>query len=145
AWNGGLAFAMLYYIVPRIYRTKIYSMRLANLHFWLATTGILFYVIPMYVAGVTESLMWREFTPDGALRYANFLETVVRIRPMYILRILGGTLFTAGAVAAIYNFYRTAAQGAFERDEVAQAPALTPVAPASPERWHRVLEARPVQ
>src|SRR5690242_14904361 len=76
AWNGGLAFAMLYYIVPRIYRTNLYSVRLAAVHFWLATLGILFYAIPMYVSGITQSLMWQEFTPDGALRYPNFLETV---------------------------------------------------------------------
>jgi cbb3-type cytochrome oxidase subunit 1 len=80
AWNGGLAFAMLYYIVPRIYGTRLYSNRLANVHFWLATLGILFYAIPMYVAGITQSLMWQDFTPDGTLRYPNFLETVVRLR-----------------------------------------------------------------
>src|SRR6187399_1237484 len=68
AWNGGLAFAMLYYIVPRIYGTRLYSNRLANAHFWLATLGILFYAIPMYVGGITQSLMWQEFTPDGVLR-----------------------------------------------------------------------------
>jgi len=89
AWNGGLAFAMLYYILPRVYGTKLFSVRLANVHFWMATLGILFYAIPLYVAGITQSLMWREFTPDGSLRYANFLETVVRILPMYALRIIG--------------------------------------------------------
>src|SRR6186713_1378729 len=111
AWNGGLTFAMLYYIFPRIYGTKLYSLRLANLHFWLATTGILFYAIPMYVGGVTQSLMWQEFTAEGTLRYPNFLETVVRLAPMYALRAAGGTLFTAGAVVAAYNLYRTARQG----------------------------------
>ena len=80
AWNGGLAFAMLYYVFPRIYGTRLYSLRLANVHFWLATLGILFYAIPMYVGGITQSLMWQEFTPDGVLRYPNFLETVVRLR-----------------------------------------------------------------
>ncbi|MFL5150392.1 MAG: cytochrome-c oxidase, cbb3-type subunit I, partial [Microvirga sp.] len=79
AWNGGLTFAMLYYVFPRIYGTKLYSTALANVHFWLATLGILFYAIPMYVGGITQSLMWQEFTPDGSLRYANFLETVVRL------------------------------------------------------------------
>src|SRR6186713_2851196 len=111
AWNGGLAFAMLYYIVPRIYGTRLYSDRLANAHFWLATLGILFYAIPLYVGGITQSLMWREFGADGTLRYANFLETVVRIVPMYALRAAGGTLFTAGAAVAAYNLYRTARQG----------------------------------
>src|SRR5918994_2391598 len=103
AWNGGLSFAMLYYIVPRIYGTGLFSNRLANVHFWLATLGILFYAIPMYVAGVTQSLMWKELTADGVLRYPNFLETVVRLAPMYALRAMGGTLFTAGAAGAAYK------------------------------------------
>jgi cytochrome c oxidase cbb3-type subunit I/II len=145
AWNGGLAFAMLYYIIPRIYGTKLYSERLANVHFWLATLGILFYAIPMYVSGITQSLMWQEFTPDGALRYPNFLETVIRLRPMFALRAGGGSLFTLGAIVAVYNLYRTARQGVFMADEPAQAPPLV----ASPQHgaatWHRTLESRPVQ
>src|SRR4029079_18073197 len=92
AWNGGIAFAMLYYIIPRIYGTKLYSERLANLHFWLATLGILFYAIPMYVAGITQSLMWQQFTADGVLQYPNFLETVVRLRALYALRDGGATV-----------------------------------------------------
>jgi cytochrome c oxidase cbb3-type subunit I/II len=144
AWNGGLAFAMLYYIIPRIYRTTLYSNRLANVHFWLATLGILFYAIPMYVAGITQSLMWREFTADGVLRYPNFLETVVRLAPMYALRATGGTLFTLGAGIAVYNLYRTARQGVFLAEEEAQAPPLPP-AGASTSAWHRSLESRPVQ
>ena len=145
AWNGGLGFAMLYYIVPRIYGTVLYSVRLANLHFWLATTGILFYAIPMYIAGITQSLMWRDFTAEGVLRYGNFLETVLRIVPMYALRAAGGTLFLAGAVVAVYNLYRTARLGALIRDEAAEAPPLTraTVRPAS--AWHRTLEGRPTQ
>src|SRR5918994_7911097 len=102
-WNGGGTFALLYYIMPRIYGTGLFSNRLANVHFWLATLGILFYAIPMYVAGVTQSLMWKELTADGVLRYPNFLETVVRLAPMYALRAMGGTLFTAGAAGAAYK------------------------------------------
>ena len=146
AWNGGLTFSMLYYIVPRIYGTTLYSRRLANVHFWLATLGILFYAIPLYVGGITQSLMWREFAADGTLRYANFLETVVRIVPMYALRALGGTLFTCGAVVAIYNFCRTAGQGAFVADEIVSAPRLAPLpAHAGPGAWHRALESRPAR
>jgi cytochrome c oxidase cbb3-type subunit I/II len=146
-WNGGLTFAMLYYIVPRMYGTTLYSRRLADAHFWLATLGILFYAIPLYVGGITQSLMWREFTAEGTLRYANFLETVVRIVPMYALRALGGTLFTLGAIAGIVNFWKTARQGAFVADELAMAPALPP-APrdgAAGRTWHRALESRPFQ
>ena len=148
AWNGGLAFAMLYYIVPRIYGAPLYSKRLANVHFWLATLGILFYAIPLYVGGITQSLMWQEFTAEGTLRYPNFLETVVRIIPMYALRATGGTLFTAGAVVAVFNLYKTARTGRLIANEEAQAPA--PVAtPAGhghgTSSWHRSLESRPVQ
>jgi cytochrome c oxidase cbb3-type subunit I/II len=145
AWNGGLAFAMLYYIVPRIYGTTMYSNRLANVHFWLATLGILFYAIPMYVAGITQSLMWQDFTADGALRYPNFLETVVRLAPMYALRAIGGTLFLTGVVIAVYNLYRTARQGALIREEEMQAPPMERPAAAHSSSWHRSLESRPVQ
>ncbi len=145
AWNGGLSFAMLYYIIPRIYGTRLYSERLANVHFWLATLGVLFYAIPMYVGGITQSLMWQEFTPQGGLRYPNFLETVVRLRPMYALRAAGGSLFMLGALVGVYNLYRTARSGVFIPGEEAHAPALEPRRPDGREGWHRVLESRPVQ
>ena len=119
-------------------------MKLANLHFWLATLGILFYAIPMYIGGITQSLMWRNFTPEGALRYPNFLETVVRIVPMYALRIGGGTLFTLGALIAVYNLWRTAGQGTFAAEEPAQAPPLVRET-GGESSWHRRLESRPVQ
>jgi cytochrome c oxidase cbb3-type subunit I/II len=144
AWNGGLAFAMLYYIVPRLYGTTLFSRGLANLHFWLATLGIVFYAIPLYIGGITQSLMWREFTEDGMLRYPNFLETVIRIVPMYALRAFGGTLFLLGICVALYNLYRTAKQGSLIADETVQAAPL-PVMAHSGSKWHRTLEARPVQ
>jgi cytochrome c oxidase cbb3-type subunit I/II len=144
AWNGGLSFAMLYYIVPRIYGTKLYSVRLANVHFWAATLGILFYAIPLYIGGITQSLMWREFTADGTLRYGNFLETVVRIVPMYALRAVGGSLFTLGALVAAYNLYRTARSGVFEAGTADRAPRLRPIHAAGGS-WHRALETKPAQ
>ena len=145
AWNGGLAFAMLYYIFPRAYGTRLHSVKLANVHFWLATLGILFYAIPLYIGGITQSLMWREFTPEGTLRYGNFLETVVRIVPMYALRVLGGSLFIAGACAAAYNLYRTARSGTFIANEEAQAAPLPPRERKTRSRWHRSLESRPLR
>ncbi len=75
-WNGFLTFGMLYYLIPRLYQTKLHSMKLANMHFWLGTLGIIFYALPMYWAGFTQSLMWKEFTEEGLLAYPNFLETV---------------------------------------------------------------------
>jgi cytochrome c oxidase cbb3-type subunit I/II len=144
AWNGGLAFALLYYVVPRIYRTPLFSTRLANIHFWLATTGILFYAIPLYVGGITQSLMWREFTPDGYLKYSNFLETVLRIVPMYALRALGGTIFLSGAAIAVYNLYRTARSGRLLANEEAFAPPLAPDTETGV-TWHRAVEGKPAQ
>jgi cytochrome c oxidase cbb3-type subunit I/II len=99
----------------------------------------------MYVGGVTQSLMWQEFTADGALRYPNFLETVVRLAPMYAFRAVGGTLFLGGTLVAAYNLYRTARQGALIADEEAQAPALVPAPAGARGSWHRALESRPVQ
>jgi len=144
-WNGGLTFAMLYYITPRIYKTDLYSIKLANVHFWFATMGAVFYVIPMYWGGITQSLMWKEFTSEGLLAYPNFLETVQQIIPMYALRALGGTLFIIGACVAIYNLYRTAKSGQFLAAEEDQAQPIVDPAAGSDEKWHRRLESRPVQ
>ena len=145
AWNGGLAFAMLYYIIPRIYRTELFSRKLANAHFWFATLGILFYVIPMYFAGITQSLMWKEFTPDGVLRYPVFLETVTQILPMYALRVVGGSLYIIGALFAAWNLYQTAKSGALEANEAAEAPALEPMVTTTGDSWHRALEGKPLR
>lgn len=145
AWNGGVGFAVLYYIFPRMYRTEIFSKKLASWHFWFATLGILFYAIPMYWAGIAQSLMWKEFTADGILRYPNFLETVTAILPMYFIRILGGSMYIVGAVLGVYNLYRTAKNGTLEANEAAQAPAREVVEQQHPanESWHRVLEGKP--
>ncbi|HNL54933.1 MAG TPA: cytochrome-c oxidase, cbb3-type subunit I, partial [Turneriella sp.] len=81
AWNGGIAASMLYYIIPRIYNRPLHSLKLANFHFWIGTIGIVFYAIPMYWGGITQSLMWKQFTKEGALLYPNFLDTVTQIIP----------------------------------------------------------------
>tara|TARA_R110000868_G_scaffold1211_2_gene9347 strand:- start:67361 stop:69547 length:2187 start_codon:yes stop_codon:yes gene_type:complete len=144
-WNGGLTFAMLYYITPRIYKTKLYSVKLANIHFWFATMGALFYVIPMYWGGITQSLMWKQFTAEGFLQYPNFLETVVQIIPMYALRAFGGSLFIVGALFGVYNIAKTALSGSLIVDEEAQAPALIAETENHEEKWHRRLEGRPLK
>ncbi|HMX81511.1 MAG TPA: cytochrome-c oxidase, cbb3-type subunit I, partial [Ferruginibacter sp.] len=122
-WNGFLTFGVLYWLWPRMYRTQLFSTKLANMHFWLGTMGIIFYAIPMYYAGWTQSLMWKEFTPEGILAWPNFLETVNQIIPMYIMRAVGGTLFFAGTILGVYNLVKTAAQGSFLANEAAEAPA----------------------
>ncbi|WP_020402632.1 cytochrome-c oxidase, cbb3-type subunit I [Gracilimonas tropica] len=144
-WNGGLSFAMLYYITPRIYKTKLYSVKLANVHFWFATLGAIFYVIPMYWGGITQSLMWKQFTPEGLLQYPNFLETVTQIIPMYGLRAIGGTLFIIGAVIGAINLIKTAHQGSFVAEEEDEAQAIIDPAAGTKEKWHRRLESRPLQ
>nr|WP_290937013.1 cytochrome-c oxidase, cbb3-type subunit I [Haliscomenobacter sp.] len=122
-WNGFLTFGILYWLIPRLFNTNLYSLKLANAHFWIGTLGIAFYAIPLYWAGWAQSLMWKEFTPDGFLKYGNFLETVTQIMPMYYIRALGGTLFFAGTLVMIYNLIKTIKQGAFIGDEAAEAPA----------------------
>ncbi len=148
-WNGGLAFAMLYYIFPRIYRTKLYSLSLANWHFWLMTLGVLVYVVPMYWGGITQSLMWKQFLPDGTLQYPNFLETVTQIIPMYILRSIGGTLYIVGACVGAWNLYKTARSGRLVADEEVQVVnrMLRDQADESNthDHWHRFLEAKPIR
>ncbi|MFN4244365.1 MAG: cytochrome-c oxidase, cbb3-type subunit I [Tepidisphaerales bacterium] len=106
-WNGLMAFGMFYWLLPRLFQTKLYSEKLATAHFWLATVGILMYVVPIYVAGITQGLMWRATTPEGQLAYPNFIDTVTRILPMYHMRILGGMLYFSGVVLAAYNYYKT--------------------------------------
>lgn len=145
-WNGGLAFALLYYLIPKMWNTKLYSQKLASSHFWLATLGMLFYVIPMYWSGVTQSLMWKEFTAEGVLRYPNFLETVTQIIPMYILRSIGGTMYLTGALLMTYNLFKTAKSGSFAADETVEVTSdrITEHASTSgkKEYAHRILESK---
>jgi len=142
-WNGFLTFGMLYWLVPKMWNTELYSKRLANTHFWLGTLGIVFYALPMYWAGITQSLMWKEFTPDGMLQYPNFITTVTQILSMYVLRSIGGALYLIGFFIMVYNLWKTAAQGSFVAEEAAEAPALKPVYVKN-EYWHAILERKPV-
>jgi cytochrome c oxidase cbb3-type subunit I/II len=144
-WNGFLTFSMLYYLFPRLYRTNLWSTKLANYHFWIALLGMMFYVIPIYVAGVTEGLMWKQFNKDGFLQYPNFLETIVQVVPMFKLRAIGGTLYLVGTFMMAYNLYRTAKAGQFEPDTEAQAAPIekTAVEQGKPS-WHRLLEGKPL-
>lgn len=144
-WNGGLTFAMLYYVTPKIYKTKLFSVKLANTHFWFATIGAIMYVIPMYWGGITQSLMWKQFTAEGFLQYPNFLETVLQITPMYALRAVGGSLFIIGSLFGVVNLLLTARSGSLVAEEEAQAPAIIDPAAGTKEKWHRRLESKPIQ
>ena len=110
-WNGFMAAGMFYWLVPRLWNTKLHSERLANLHFWLGMTGILFYVASMWVAGIGQGLSLSELTADGSAPANTFIETLKNILPMYYLRALGGGLYLAGYVLMIYNLTRTIRSG----------------------------------
>jgi cytochrome c oxidase cbb3-type subunit I/II len=146
-WNGFLTFSVLYWLWPRLYRTSLWSVKLANWHFWISLLGMLFWIIPIYVAGITEGLMWKQFNKEtGMLQYPNFLETVVQVLPMFKLRAIGGTLYIAGVFMMAYNLYKTAKAGRFEADTEAQAPALekAPEAAHGKFSFHRMLEGKPL-
>lgn len=144
-WNGFIAFGMLYFIIPKMFDTPLYSKKLATNHFWLGTIGIILYAIPLYWAGFTQASMWRQFTDEGQIKF-QFLETVTHILPMYITRSIGGTLYLIGAIMMGYNLYKTAAKGKFIANEAAEAAPLPAVATAhGKEYWHRWIERRPVQ
>ncbi len=148
AWNGFLTFGMIYWLVPRLFKTKLYSIGLANLHFWIGTLGIIMYTLPMYVAGFTQASMWKQFNPDGTLVYGNFLETVSEIIPMYWMRAIGGSLYITGMLILTYNVIVTIRKsGVKVSDELAEAPALQNVSKkrVSGEGWHTWLERKPIK
>jgi len=147
AWNGFLTFGMVYWLVPRLFKTKLYSIKLANVHFWIGTLGIIIYTLPMYVAGFVQASMWKQFNPDGTLTYGNFLETVSSIIPMYWMRAIGGTLYIVGAFILLYNIVKTVRQGSEVEDELAEAAPLQKVTRkrTAGEAYHSWLERRPVK
>lgn len=144
-WNGFLTFGILYWLIPRMWRTTLYSKSMANFHFWIGTLGILIYAIPMYWGGFTQALMWKDFNPEGQLSY-SFLETSVQLKGMYLMRSIGGTLYLTGVVLMAINLIKTAKQGSFLANEEVEVPEMprTYNAPKG-EFWHRPLERRPIQ
>jgi cytochrome c oxidase cbb3-type subunit I/II len=142
-WNGFLIFGIVYWMVPKMWNTKLYSVQLANTHFWLGTLGIVIYALPMYVSGVVQSLMWKEFNPDGFLTYQNFLETTTKILPMYMMRAVGGGLYLVGVFIMVYNLLKTAAAGKFvPNEEVMVAPRIKVA--HNDGYWHHALESKPI-
>jgi cytochrome c oxidase cbb3-type subunit I/II len=123
-WNGLMAAGMFYWLVPRLYGTKLHSRGAANFHFWIATVGILLYVISMWVAGITQGLMWRAMNETGGLLYPNFVETLIAIRPMYWARLVGGSLYFIGFIIMTWNLIKTAQAGSAVDGEI-EVPVLT--------------------
>lgn len=110
-WNGFMAAGMFYWLVPRLYGTKLHSTKAADLHFWIGTVGILMYMGAMWVSGIGQGLMWRAFTDEGTLLYPNFVETLLAIRPLYMIRLVGGSLYLAGFFLLAWNLWKTARAG----------------------------------
>jgi len=106
-WNGFLTFGMIYWLAPRLFQAPLHSKKAASLHFWIATFGIILYVVAIYSAGVTQGLMWRAFDETGRLTYPDFVETVLRLMPMYWVRVAGGSLYIAGMLIFSWNIVQT--------------------------------------
>ncbi len=165
-WNSFLSFGILYWIVPRLWKTELFSKKLATAHFWIGTIGLILYQVSMWVAGITQWAMWRAFEPDGRLVYPDFIETVLRIVPMYWVRLVGALLFFAGLLVMLYNLLRTMrnAPAGFDEEPEVKAPPLVvdrsaPGATTAPGTWdhafyrfqhvirhgfHRAIEGRVV-
>jgi cbb3-type cytochrome c oxidase subunit I len=126
-WNGFMTFGMIYWLLPRLWRTPLWSDKLANAHFWVGTLGILVYVISMYVSGITQGLMWRAFDDAGRLMYPDFMETVVQVIPMYWARFIGGSLYLAGMVMLVVNVMMTIRDAPDTLPDAAQIAARKPV------------------
>ena len=144
-WNGFMTFGILYWLVPRLWNTSLFSRKLANLHFWLGTLGIVFYAVAMYTGGLLQSLMWKQFTSFGALQYPNFLETTQQIIPMYMIRALGGVLYIGGVVVMLFNLGKTMRGGSFVPEEQVDVPPGADQTGHNPTNRHRWLEKRPAQ
>jgi cytochrome c oxidase cbb3-type subunit I/II len=151
-----------------LFQTKLWSKKLAEAHFWIGTLGILFYIVAIYAAGVTQGMMWRAFDETGRLQYPDFVETLVRLVPMYWVRAFGGLMFVTGVVLCFVNLFMTwrSRPKAYE-EQVHEAPALAeysgpePTFELPPHRtmldfayrvryfaaaaWHRMWERRPLR
>ena len=166
-WNGFMTFGMLYWLLPRIFQTKLWSEKLATTHFWIGTMGMLLYILAIYGAGVYQGLMWRAFDSTGNLAYPNFIETVTKLMPLYWIRAIGGLLYLSGAIMCLLNFVMTwMNRPATYEETVHSAPALVRRADRVTKAqtrlhantnvghvgdrvlqasWHRRLEGRPIK
>ncbi|MCB0369448.1 MAG: cytochrome-c oxidase, cbb3-type subunit II, partial [Bdellovibrionales bacterium] len=138
-WNGFLSFGMAYYLVPKLWRKELYSKSLANTHFWVGLLGILLYYISMWASGITQGLMWRAIDTQGNLVYPDFVETVMRIVPLYWIRAVGGTLYLIGFFIMIYNFIKTMQGSPAHQDTEVQVQ-VTVDQTEHKEKGHRKLE-----
>ena len=143
-WNGFLTFGMMYWLFPKLFKTNLFSKKLAATHFWIGTLGIILYAVPMYWSAFRSYFLMKAFTPEGQLQY-QFIDIVQTVVPFYILRALGGTIYLVGVIIMVYNLVKTAKSGQFLATEEAEAPALVKAykAPAS-SIWHSFIERKPI-
>src|SRR5690606_5433728 len=143
-WNGFMAAGMFYWLVPRLFGTELRSRRAADVHFYVATIGILLYVLSMWVAGVTQGMMWRAERPDGGLLYPSFVETVLELRLLYWGRLVGGTLYLSGFVLMTWNLVSTARRGRAVDGQVVVARRSRILEPVAEPGWRAMVGSSPV-
>jgi cytochrome c oxidase cbb3-type subunit I/II len=152
-WNGFIAFGMIYYLVPRLWKMPMYSAKLVMTHFWLSTMGIVLYIVSMWAAGITQGLMWRTFTAEGTLQYPEFIQTVTELIPFYWVRVLGGTMYLVGMLLLAFNVAKTVAMAKAAKVDLSdpsfKAKPLTAETASDhknhPNPWHHKLEGMPVR
>ncbi|MGL1903927.1 MAG: cytochrome-c oxidase, cbb3-type subunit I, partial [Fibrobacterales bacterium] len=145
-WNGFLAFGVIYWLVPRLWKRELFSQKLANIHFWVALIGIVGYMVSMWIAGITQGLMWKEFDSEGMLVYTQFLDTLTAIIPMYWVRMVSGLAYFLSLFIMVYNLVKTV-KGAKVEDEtveVAEPTWKTEKESTKGLYWHTVLERKPL-
>ncbi|MBP9682084.1 MAG: cytochrome-c oxidase, cbb3-type subunit I [Bacteriovorax sp.] len=143
-WNYLVTAGILYYLVSKLWNTEIYSKKIANTQFWLATIGLVLYYVSMLIAGITQSLMWKAIDVNGKLVYPNFIETVVKIVPMYWVRAFGGTFVFISFVLMAYNLFKTMQQGSIGKEALYEAYALDDSSIERNAEPHRKLEGLPM-
>jgi cytochrome c oxidase cbb3-type subunit I/II len=136
-WLGGMVFGMTYWLVPKLWRRSLYSQRLANAHFWLFAAGLVLYVTSMWSAGITQGLMWFAKNEDGLLKYPQFLETTLALKPLYWIRAIGGTMYLGGALLCIWNVWKTASEAESPADESVE---FVPEREIKPSTFHERIE-----
>ncbi len=109
-WVAMISFGSMYHMIPRLWKTEMYSVKLINIHFWLATIGVLLYITAMWISGISQGLMWRAFDDYGNLQY-SFVESVAAMHPFYVMRAIGGMFFLSGMLTMAYNVFQTIRQG----------------------------------
>ncbi|MBZ0267072.1 cytochrome-c oxidase, cbb3-type subunit I, partial [bacterium] len=123
-WNGFMAAGMFYWLVPRLWGTKLHSERMADIHFWLGTFGILLYITSMWISGISQGLYWRALDDTTFLKYPDFVEGILASRTMYVMRLVGGTAYLLGWILCAFNLAATIRSGK-PTDVTAQVPVLT--------------------